>query len=195
MLENYIRFATSMQRIRRLGTVATEKKFTLQLDGAEIHGKIDRINDMGGGACEVVDYKTGRGAGITPTYQRYFGPEAYDVQLALYYLACSDGVDEEGRTLGLKPRYLSIWFPKDWVWGSMRQALFTLDEPVTGKEWLERRIDAADLERGRELVARSVAGIRAGDFAPRPRQVPGTCLSFTGCPQAPVCPFAGAPLE
>lgn len=195
MLENYIKFATSMQRIRRLGTVATEKKFTLQLDGAEIHGKIDRINDMGGGTCEVVDYKTGRGQGLSPTYQRYFGEDAYDVQLALYYLACLEGVDEQGDRLDLRPRYLSIWFPKDWVYGSMRQALFTLDEPVTGKEWLERRISPEELERGRELVAGAVAGIRSGDFSPRPRQVPGTCLSFTGCPQAAVCPFAGAPAD
>ena len=195
MLENYIKFATSMQRIRRLGTLATEKKFTLELDGAEIHGKIDRINDMGGGTCEVVDYKTGRGQGLTPTYQRYFGPDAYDVQLALYYLACKEGVDTEGQPLALLPRYLSIWFPKDWVYSSMRQALFTLEEPVTGKEWLERKITPDELEHGRELVGKAVAGIRAGDFSPRPRQVPGTCLSFTGCPQAAVCPFAGAPSD
>ena len=195
ILENYIRFATSFQRIRRLGTLATERKFILQVDGAEIHGKIDRINDTGGGTCEVVDYKTGRGYGMTPTYQRYFGPESYDVQLALYYLACREGVDEEGRPLDLEPRMLSLWFPKDWVWNSMRQTLFTLNEPVTGKEWLERRITPEELARGRELVTSTVARIRAGDFSPRPRPVPGTCLHFTGCPQAAVCPFAGTPAE
>jgi len=167
----------------------------LQLDGAEIHGKIDRINDIGGGTCEVVDYKTGRGAGITPNYQRYFGPEAYDVQLALYYLACREGVDEEGTPLALEPRYLSLWFPKEWVWGSIRQSLFALGEPVTGKEWLEKQIGPEELERGRELVAGAVARIRDGEFAPVPRPVPGTCLHYTGCRQAAVCPFAGSPAE
>jgi hypothetical protein len=195
ILENYIRFATSSQPINRRGTLAVEKRFRLDLDGAEIHGKIDRINDTGDGTCEVVDYKTGRGYGITPTYQRYFGPDAYDVQLALYHLACRDGVDEDGRPLGLEPRLLSLWFPKDWVYGSIRQALFTLGESVTGKEWLERTIGPDELDRSRRLVTETVASIRAGDFAPRPRPVPGTCLHFTGCPQAAVCPFAGTPAE
>ncbi|HEX6487835.1 MAG TPA: ATP-dependent DNA helicase [Candidatus Dormibacteraeota bacterium] len=194
-LEHYIRFATSFQKIRRLGTIATEKKFILQLDGAEIHGKIDRINDMGAGACEVVDYKTGRGGSMTTNYQRYFGPDAYDVQLALYYLACREGVDEEGVPLALEPRYLSLWFPKEWVYNSIRQALFALGEPVTGKEWLEKQISADELDRGRGLVATAVERIRAGHFAPEPRPVPGTCLHFTGCRQAAVCPFAGAPNE
>ena len=194
-LENYIRFATSFQKVRRLGTLATEKKFILHVDGAEIHGKIDRINDTGGGTCEVVDYKTGRGSSVSSTYQRYFGPEAYDVQLALYYLACREGVDEAGVPLALEPRYLSLWFPKEWVWGSIRQALFALGEPVTGKEWLEKQIGDEELERGRSLVVDAVARIRSGDFAPTPRPVPGTCLHYTGCPQAAVCPFAGAPAE
>ncbi|HYL08569.1 MAG TPA: ATP-dependent DNA helicase, partial [Candidatus Udaeobacter sp.] len=96
LLNNYIRAVTGMQLIRRLRTLAVEKRFRLQVDGAEIVGKIDRVNDVGDGEVEVVDYKTGSGKPMRWAYEMYFGPELYDVQLALYYLACKDGVDEEG---------------------------------------------------------------------------------------------------
>src|ERR1700686_5825927 len=60
-LTNYIKFVTGMQLIRRLRTVAIERRFSLQLDGSEIVGKIDRVNDVGDGEGEGVDYKTGSG--------------------------------------------------------------------------------------------------------------------------------------
>src|SRR2546425_158868 len=55
VLGNYIRAATGLQVIRRLRTLAIEKRFHLRLalgeglDGAEVVGKIDRINDVGDG--------------------------------------------------------------------------------------------------------------------------------------------------
>ena len=76
ILGNYIRFATSSQPIRRLGTLMVERKFTLRLDGAEIHGKIDRVNDTGEGTCEVVDYKTGRGKPAQRAYDEWPGGRA-----------------------------------------------------------------------------------------------------------------------
>ncbi|HEX6547542.1 MAG TPA: ATP-dependent DNA helicase [Candidatus Dormibacteraeota bacterium] len=196
ILDNYVRFATSSQPIRRLGTLATEKKFTLQIDGAEIRGKIDRINDTGGGTCEVVDYKTGRGGAPSKKYGEYFGPELHDVQLALYYLACQEGVGEDGEPIALQPRWLSLWFPKDWVYGSMRQVLFAVGEPAPGvREWVQRPLEPADLERGRQAVVTSIGRIRGGDFAPRPRNVVGTCLSYFGCAHATICPFGGGPAD
>ncbi len=197
ILENYVRFATSAQPIRRLGTLATEKRFVLDLDGAEIRGKIDRINDTGGGTCEVVDYKTGRGAAATKKYGEYFGPEMSDVQLALYYLACREGVGEDGTPIGLEPRWLSLWYPKDWVYGSMRQVLFAVGEPAPGvREWTQRALEPEDLERSRQVVVNAIARIREGDFRPRPKAgVLGTCLSHFGCPHAAICPFGGQPAE
>jgi len=196
ILENYVRFATSAQPIRRLGTRATELRFTLDLEGAEIHGKIDRINDTGEGTCEVVDYKTGRGHGADRTYDAYFGPELHDVQLALYYLACREGVGPEGERIDLDPRWLSIWYPKDWVYGSMRQVLFAVGEPAPGvRDWVQKPLAPDDLARGREVVLGAIRRIREGDFRPTPRDVVGTCLSYFGCPHATICPRVAAPVE
>ncbi|HZV50473.1 MAG TPA: ATP-dependent DNA helicase [Candidatus Dormibacteraeota bacterium] len=196
ILDNYVRFATSLQPIRRLGTLMVERRFTLRLDGAEIHGKIDRVNDTGEGTCEVVDYKTGRGKTAQQAYEESFGEQPMDVQLVVYYLACREGVDEEGRPIALRPRFLSLWYPRDTVRGEMRQVLFPVDAPAPGvSEWMQRPIDEADVERGRAVVMEAIRRIRAGDFSPAPRPVIGTCLSWYGCPHAMICPFGGQPGE
>jgi len=196
ILGNYIRFATSSQPIRRLGTLMVERKFTLRLDGAEIHGKIDRVNDTGEGTCEVVDYKTGRGKPAQRAYEEYFGSSPSDVQLLMYYLACRDGLDVDGNPIGLEPRFLSLWYPKDLVYGQMRQVLFTLGPPPPGlREWLQRSVSEEDLDRGRQAVTDAIRRIREGDFAPAPRNTIGTCLTWFGCPHAAICPFGGVPAE
>ncbi|HYM67475.1 MAG TPA: ATP-dependent DNA helicase, partial [Patescibacteria group bacterium] len=146
LLGNYIKFVTGMQPIRRVGTLAIERRFRLELDGAEIVGKIDRVNDVGDGEVEVVDYKTGSGKPMRYAYETYFGPELYDVQLVLYYLACRLGVDEDGKPLGFKPRFLSLWYPKDWVWGGMRQDIFSVGRPAGLKEYREKPLTAEDLD-------------------------------------------------
>ena len=196
LLTNYIRFVTGMQLIRRLGTVATERRFRLQLDGAEIVGKIDRVNDVGDGEVEVVDYKTGAGKPMKYAYEAYFGPELYDVQLALYYLACKDGVDEEGKPLGFQPRFLSLWYPKDWVWGGMRQDIFSVGRAAGLKEYRERLLTTEDLDRSRATVVSAIERIKGGHFEPAPRELAGTCVTrFGSCPHAAVCPYGGAPPE
>jgi len=196
LLGNYIKFVTGLQVIRRLGTLAIERRFRLELDGAAIVGKIDRVNDVGDGEVEVVDYKTGSGKPMRYAYETYFGPELYDVQLALYYFACQSGVDDEGKPLGFRPRFLSLWYPKDWVWGGMRQDIFSVGRPAGLKEYREKPLSADDLERGKQVVLEAVKGIRAGHFEPAPRELPGTCVTrFGGCPHAAVCPFGGAPPE
>ena len=181
-----------MQVIRRLGTLAIERRFRLRLDGAEIVGKIDRVNDVGDGEVEVVDYKTGSGKPMRYAYEAYFGPELYDVQLALYYLACQDGLDEEGKPLGFVPRFLSLWYPKDWVWGGMRQDIFSVGRPAGLKEYREKALTTEDLERSRGIVLQAIERIRGGHFEPAPRELPGTCVTrFGSCPHAAVCPHGG----
>ncbi len=196
LLGNYIRFVTGMQHIRRLGTLALEQRFHLQLDGAEIVGKIDRVNDVGDGEVEVIDYKTGAGKAMRWAYEMYFGPDMYDVQLALYYLACKYGFDDEGKPLGFQPRFLSLWYPKDWVWGSMRQDIFTVGRPAGLKEYREKVLEPADLERSRNVVLEAISRIKAGHFEPAPRDLAGTCITrFSSCPHAAICPYGGAPAE
>ncbi|HXL77661.1 MAG TPA: ATP-dependent DNA helicase [Candidatus Eisenbacteria bacterium] len=196
LLGNYIRFVTGMQHIRRLGTLALEQRFHLQLDGAEIVGKIDRVNDVGDGEVEVIDYKTGAGKAMRWAYEMYFGPDMYDVQLALYYLACKYGFDDEGKPLGFQPRFLSLWYPKDWVWGSMRQDIFTVGRPAGLKEYREKVLEPADLERSRDIVVQAISRIKAGHFEPAPRDLAGTCITrFSSCPHAAICPYGGAPAE
>jgi hypothetical protein len=196
LLGNYIRFVTSMQLIRRLRTVAIEKRFHLELDGVEIVGKIDRVNDVGDGEVEVVDYKTGSGKSMRVAYENYFGPELSDVQLALYYLACKDGVDDEGKPLGFQPRFLSLWYPKDWIWGGMRQDLFSVGRPAGLKDYRERLLTEEDLVRSRTVVLNAIERIKAGHFEPAPRELAGTCITrFGTCPHAVVCPYGGSPPE
>jgi ATP-dependent exoDNAse (exonuclease V) beta subunit len=196
LLENYIRFVTGMQHIRRLGTLALEQRFHLQLDGAEIVGKIDRVNDVGDGEVEVIDYKTGAGKAMRWAYEMSFGPEMFDVQLAVYYLACKYGFDDEGKPLGFQPRFLSLWYPKDWVWGSMRQDIFTVGRPAGLKEYREKVLEPADLERSRDVVLQAISRIKGGHFEPAPRDLAGTCISrFSSCPHAAICPYGGAPPE
>src|SRR5205814_775621 len=196
VLGNYIRSITGMQFIRRLRTLAIEKRFHLQVDGVEVVGKIDRVNDVGDGEVEVVDYKTGAGKNMRIAYEMYFGPELHDVQLALYYLACKDGVDDEGNPLGFQPRFLSLWYPKDWVWGGMRQDIFSIGRPAGLKEYREKPLTAEDLERSRAVVVTAIERIKAGHFEPAPRELPGTCVTrFGTCPHSAVCPYGGAPPE
>jgi DNA helicase-2/ATP-dependent DNA helicase PcrA len=196
LLANYIKFVTGMQQIRRLGTLATERRFRLQLDGSDIVGKIDRVNDVGDGEVEVVDYKTGAGKPMRYAYEAYFGPELYDVQLALYYIACKEGFDEEGKPLGFQPRFLSLWYPKEWVWRDMRQVIFSVGRAAGLKEYREKLLTTEDLDRSRAIVVDAIARIKAGHFEPAPRELAGTCVTrFGSCPHAAVCPYGGAPPE
>jgi ATP-dependent exoDNAse (exonuclease V) beta subunit len=196
LLSNYIRAVTGLQLIRRLRTLAIEKRFHLQLDGSEVVGKIDRVNDVGDGEVEVVDYKTGAGKPMRIAYDMYFGPELSDVQLALYYLACKEGVDDEGKPLAFQPRFLSLWYPKDWVWGGMRQDIFSVGRPAGLKEYREKPLATEDLERSRVAVVNAIEKIKGGHFEPAPRELAGTCVTRYGtCPHTAVCPYGGAPPE
>ncbi len=196
VLGNYIKFVTGLQVIRRLRTLDVERRFHLELDGVEIVGKIDRVNDVGDGQVEVVDYKTGSGKPMRYAYEQYFGPDMSDVQLALYYLACRFGVDDEGKALGFQPRFLSLWYPKDWVWRDMRQDIFAVGQPAGLKEYREKALSTEDLERSRAVVMQAIAGIKGGHFEPGPRELAGTCVTrFGSCPHAAICPYGGAPPE
>lgn len=201
ILRNYIEFVVAGSRpLRRQRTLAVEKRFVLQLDGAEIHGKIDRINDLGDGTCEVIDYKSGKAYGAQYKYKECFGDDPTDVQLLLYYLACLEGVDEEGRPLAFNPRYLSLWYPKEYRtrYKEITQAMFAIGERLAGpRTWQHKLLTDQDLSQGRATVVSAIRNIRAGDFGPRPRaDAYGTCLNaYSGCPQATICHYGRAAAE
>ncbi|MDQ6636178.1 MAG: ATP-dependent helicase [Candidatus Dormibacteraeota bacterium] len=201
ILRNYIEFVVAgSQPLPRRRTLAVEKRFVLQLEGAEIHGKIDRVNDLGDGTCEVIDYKSGKAYGAQSKYRECFGDDPVDVQLLLYYLACREGVDEENRPLAFNPRYLSLWYPKEYrsKYKEISQVMFAIGERLAGpKAWQHRLLTDEDLSQGRATVVSAIQQIRSGDFQPRPRaDVYGTCLNaFSGCPHATICHYGRGPAE
>jgi RecB family exonuclease len=57
----------------------TEKRFVIEIGGARVHGRLDRLDDLGNGEVAVIDYKTGK-----PKMQ----DDADDsLQLSIYALA------------------------------------------------------------------------------------------------------------
>ena len=104
-----------------------------------------------------------------------------------------EAAPEEGNPLAFQPRFLSLWYPKDWVWGGMRQDIFSVGRPAGLKEYREKVLSVEDLERSRSVVVTAIERIKGGHFEPAPRELPGTCVTrFGSCPHAAVCPYGGA---
>ncbi len=75
--------------------VSVERKFSFELEDAVLTGKIDRIEPLGDGTFQLVDYKTGK---------KSSQPKAKDdVQLTLYRLACE-------RDLGIEATRMVYFF-------------------------------------------------------------------------------------
>ncbi|HLD92175.1 MAG TPA: UvrD-helicase domain-containing protein [Patescibacteria group bacterium] len=82
--ENYLLEFIKKGYDKKIKTLATEQKFILPIDKTlKIGGTIDRVDDLGGGRFEVIDYKTG--ANI-PTQKEV----DKDLQLSFYALAVSN---------------------------------------------------------------------------------------------------------
>jgi putative RecB family exonuclease len=73
---------------------ALEFRFTVQVDGVELSGMIDRMDRIPGGGYEIIDYKTSRRLPPKAVVDR-------DLQLSLYYLAAKEiwGIEPERLTL------------------------------------------------------------------------------------------------
>jgi putative RecB family exonuclease len=73
---------------------ALEFRFTVQVDGVELSGMIDRMDRIPGGGYEIIDYKTSRRLPPKAIIDR-------DLQLSLYYLAAKEiwGIEPERLTL------------------------------------------------------------------------------------------------
>ena len=69
---------------KKIKTLATEQKFIVPLDKTlKIGGTIDRVDDLGGGKFEVIDYKTGANIPTQKDVDK-------DLQLSFYALATSN---------------------------------------------------------------------------------------------------------
>lgn len=63
--------------------IILEQAFTLKIDNLKIRGKIDRVDDLGNGEIEIIDYKTGANV---PTQKEI----DLDLQMGIYALAATD---------------------------------------------------------------------------------------------------------
>jgi RecB family exonuclease len=73
---------------------ALEFRFTVEIEGAQVSGVIDRMDRIPGGGYEIIDYKTSRR--LPPKQQ-----VDQDLQLSVYYLAAKEiwGIEPERLTL------------------------------------------------------------------------------------------------
>jgi len=73
---------------------ALEFRFTVEVEGVQLNGMIDRMDRIPGGGYEIIDYKTNRRLPPKAVVDR-------DLQLSLYYLAAREiwGIEPERLTL------------------------------------------------------------------------------------------------
>ncbi len=76
--------------------VAAEFRFTIDVEGIEISGVIDRMDRIPGGGYEIVDYKTNRRLPPKARIDR-------DLQLSIYHLAAQ-------QVWGIEPERLTLYF-------------------------------------------------------------------------------------
>jgi RecB family exonuclease len=74
--------------------VALEFRFSIEIEGVQVNGMIDRMDRLPGGGYEIIDYKTNRRLPPLSRVER-------DLQLSIYHLAAREvwGIDPERLTL------------------------------------------------------------------------------------------------
>ena len=75
---------------------ALEFRFTIEIEGVQLSGVIDRMDRIPGGGYEIVDYKTSRRLPPKAVVDR-------DLQLSLYYLAAK-------QVWGIEPERLTLYY-------------------------------------------------------------------------------------
>ena len=132
-------------------TVSSEAEVDCSLEfpgGVTITGRVDRIDDIGGGNCIIVDYKSGKVANVDKLVE-----SETSLQGPLYALA----VREKKNLNTVAMVYLAIREGKPVGWGAVPGAEFELNEMPA--DWIE------------SARARSIARIQsflAGDVHPEP---------------------------
>ncbi len=143
------------------------KTLVLDTDDGPVHvrGRIDRIDVDAQGHVRVIDYKTGS-SGLSPSDLI----QGRRLQLPLYALAAE--------------RALALGHVVDgWYWKIHQAAPSALQLATFVDEGRQRRGPAGAVATVLEHVARAVAGIRAGRFAPTPPAdgCPSYCAATAWC--------------
>jgi DNA helicase-2/ATP-dependent DNA helicase PcrA len=105
------------------GKPALEQDFNLKIGGHTLIGKIDRIDDLGQGQVEIIDYKTG-------SAKEKLRPEDKK-QLLIYQIAAEE-------VLGLKPKKLTYYYLDE---GASLSFLGNPDEIAKEKREIVREIE------------------------------------------------------
>jgi len=116
--------------------------------GVTLTGRVDRIDDIGGGNCIIVDYKSGKVANVDKLVE-----SETSLQGPLYALA----VREKKNLNTVAMVYLAIREGKPVGWGAVPGADFELNEMPA--DWIET---------ARERSIARLAGFLAGDVHPEP---------------------------
>jgi RecB family exonuclease len=75
---------------------ALEFRFSIEVEGVQVNGTIDRLDRIPGGGYELIDYKTNRRLPPMSRVER-------DLQLSIYYLAARE-------VWGIEPERLTLYF-------------------------------------------------------------------------------------
>ncbi len=109
--------------------MATELDFTVTIDGADVRGKIDRVDKLPNGSLHVIDYKTGKAIDSQKVNA--------DPQLTLYQMACEEvlGLPVEKLTLYHVPTLNPLTSPRhaDGLVRDLRKSILTVKTSIDNK--------------------------------------------------------------
>jgi len=135
-----------------------EKKFTFEIDGEKINGRIDQINIIDKDTIEIIDYKSG-----STHYSDRELKEA--LQLKLYRMAFDLSDDlKELRNKNMEMRYISL--------GNLKKPVSTLP----GEYY--------DFDEIKKILTENIARIKNEKFSPEP----GNYNSCLNCKFKVLCP-------
>ena len=106
-----------------------EARFRVEIGDHRVEGIVDRIEDLGSGEVEVIDYKSGRAPDGNPAGD--------SLQLSIYALACRDHWQ-------LHPRRVSLYYLGDNTTSTAEVDRHRIDSTRTAIDATAGRISAAD---------------------------------------------------
>jgi RecB family exonuclease len=145
--------------------IDVERKFSFDVNGWRVRGRIDRIDEVDGGV-RLIDYKTSNRS-------KYPREAKEDLQLATYLLACLR--DESLRELG-PPKLAELMYVRhEWRGGVNRVGQMPKDnEPEDGSAAWEEAVESR--------IATFLEGIGNEEFGPNPKADCMFCKFKTLCP-------------
>lgn len=152
-------------------TILCEGEFSWELSGFRLSGKLDRVDQLGDGGHEIIDYKTSSAPNLSEIKRRFMNLKddpnyrAEDYQLPIYYF----GVIE---SLGLEVSALTLFYLQNLMGSSDPERKFEVGEK-----------EREELSSVKEGLANTLREISSGFYPPDPRD-DFTC---TRCPFSFIC--------